>query len=194
LRQGWFSLGDVEELAREMAYNPGDSSHPPGPVRVARVRQCMTRATPDLDRGSSSKGRAHVSSDRGSDTHPQFISQLLSARPSGFRDLKGARDSDGDWQSATCPEAASCSISDNPLTFTVVLRARRGESKDAEDIFNDFTDAIRAAVPNGRAFQPHQGGQMTLEEWGWLVPRRDGVRFVLERTRTMASMQLNGLQ
>jgi len=43
--QGWFDASDADELARDMAHNPGDNSHPPGPARVANVRSCMQQAS-----------------------------------------------------------------------------------------------------------------------------------------------------
>ena len=43
--QGWFDASDADELAREMANNPGDNSHRPGPARVANVRTCMQQAS-----------------------------------------------------------------------------------------------------------------------------------------------------
>jgi hypothetical protein len=43
--QGWFDASDADELGKEMAQNPGDSSHPPGPERVANVRACMQQAS-----------------------------------------------------------------------------------------------------------------------------------------------------
>jgi len=45
VRQGWFDEDDADDLTVEMQNNPGDLTHPPGPARVANVRQCIARAS-----------------------------------------------------------------------------------------------------------------------------------------------------
>jgi hypothetical protein len=47
VNQGWFGLSDFAELEQDMQNNFGDSTHPPGPVRTAHVRQCMMQAGSD---------------------------------------------------------------------------------------------------------------------------------------------------
>lgn len=42
VRQGWFDADDADELADEMANNPGDSTHPPGPIRTNHVKACIS--------------------------------------------------------------------------------------------------------------------------------------------------------
>jgi hypothetical protein len=44
VNQGWFNKNDVDTLAIAMKDNPGDLTHPPGPDRIANIRQCMSQA------------------------------------------------------------------------------------------------------------------------------------------------------
>lgn len=47
VEQGWFDASDATTLAREMAKNPGDRSHPPGAARARHVKDCMQKASSD---------------------------------------------------------------------------------------------------------------------------------------------------
>jgi hypothetical protein len=42
--QGWFTLDDFDDMAKVFANNPGDFTHPPGPERVALMKQCFNNA------------------------------------------------------------------------------------------------------------------------------------------------------
>ena len=52
--QGWFDADDAIELAKEMQNNPGDNSHPPGPVRARNIAACMGQSSSDSSSGSVS--------------------------------------------------------------------------------------------------------------------------------------------
>lgn len=52
-QQGWFVRDDLVNIAQIFANNPGDFTHPPGPMRVAHMLDCFDHA---LAAGTPSNG------------------------------------------------------------------------------------------------------------------------------------------
>jgi hypothetical protein len=80
VRQGWFDESDADELERNLRSNPGDQTHPPGPVRAAHVKDCILMvgsANARMTRRSSSP-----TEERGADSTSAAESRSVASAPS----------------------------------------------------------------------------------------------------------------
>jgi hypothetical protein len=104
VRQGWFGPDDFDDLKQFFADNKGDIYHPPGDVRVAKMKECMDRASVQ----SPSSGTASAEVDDASE-----------AAPSG--------ESQGDWQNRFegNKEASNC-VQVNPHIYEIKWRGGNG--------------------------------------------------------------------
>lgn len=53
VKQGWFGRSELAYLKAQLAYNSGDSTHPPGPVRLALMDSCVRGGKNNDDDGGS---------------------------------------------------------------------------------------------------------------------------------------------
>ena len=156
--QGWFGPGDSDTLAKLMASNPGDFSHPPGPVRVAHVQSCMAAATPQTPTpGTIATPNNTASVALLSDTpFDKLVSQLVEVAPSNFDSIKGAASpriphvnaTFYKWQS-TNADLSKCSIQvsdDSSIHPTISCEGYSGDDTDdaaALAEYNIFGDALK---------------------------------------------------
>lgn len=131
VHQGWFDNSNADELAIEMKNNPGDSTHPPGAVRVARVRDCITAASSGGgDSGgapaTSSSSDGHSSGSSGQDAedhHGDFcysLKRAIRSAANGSASLKGSRVAPGIYKSRmNIPGTADCQIIEGGITCDI---------------------------------------------------------------------------
>lgn len=117
VRQGWLSPADADQLAADMANNPGDNSHPPGPERVAHVRACMSAVASSAPSGGGhSHNSAPVPSDPTSnnfdiETMCPTLASIVEAASDNFSSITGVtRTPRSSFATVKLPLANACFI------------------------------------------------------------------------------------
>jgi hypothetical protein len=106
VKQNWFDTHDFDYLAEQLANSPGDSTHPPGLIRLANIKQCMEMA-------SSVSNQAVTSETNHSTGFCDGLRRAISLVNESFSSIKGSRRHKGLWATSfTIGQFTTCEIND----------------------------------------------------------------------------------
>jgi hypothetical protein len=98
VKQQWFDANDFDYLAEQLKNNPGDSTHPPGAMRLANIKKCMEAASPQVTHGMD---------------FCAGLKQATSSVNENFSSIKGSQRRKDSWNTSfTIGDFAKCEITD----------------------------------------------------------------------------------
>ena len=87
MRQRWFDESDADDLEQVLKSNPGDETHPPGPVRAANVKRCIAAAKGSTG-GRASSSSSPISSGKSDDAEALSASAASATQSTASTPLK----------------------------------------------------------------------------------------------------------
>ena len=116
VKQRWFNMEDADQLEADLQDNPGDDSHPTGPVRAAHVKECIVKAL-KAGLGSTNEKVPNASHEEYpnpltlSDTFCQVVQKILNDSFNGYKGIVTSTIvGNGKGVNLSLPNATECRI------------------------------------------------------------------------------------